>query len=150
MLLHLLCWETLTLQLLQCVRKLYNRCGLPSLADILPTQVLCTFCSAETRRVHVYGQQWELQAQGYEPVKFNAPLARYENLAEPSLGSFEASAQSFSAKQMQLRNPYPCLPHRAAWGYLKQQTSLLLSQCWFQLLLRPVSKLYEGIWGRRN
>lgn len=31
----------------------------------------------ETKRVHVFGEQWELQAQGYEAVKFKTPYLSY-------------------------------------------------------------------------
>jgi len=36
----------------------------------------CANCSTKTSRVHVFGPQWELQANGYQAVKFKVPLAR--------------------------------------------------------------------------
>ena len=56
---------------------------LPAWPSYLPAQthagyplVLLDDRSQQTKRVHVYGPQWELQAEGYEPVMHKQPLAK--------------------------------------------------------------------------
>jgi len=61
----------------------------------------------ETRRVHVYGKQWALQAEGYESVAFQVPLLRLaygfvlqqaQSIARPVWNAFQTGPQQDAQK----------------------------------------------------
>lgn len=54
----------------------------------LPLVAICPgneFEECETKKVHVFGEQWSLQPDGYEPVVFRYPMLSY---AASSIKSF--------------------------------------------------------------
>lgn len=80
---YTVCFGMVSFLCVDCVARLLRSCAQTSCGVYLAVQTHAQLPlveegdrSQETKRVHVYSSNWALQADGYEPVAFDAPLTK--------------------------------------------------------------------------